>query len=376
MANYEDLEVEPIINAAGTFTKFSGSLMDGEVLDAMKEASRQFVNVNKLLEKSGEYLADLLDVDSALVTAGAAAGMAQTTAACMAGEDPQAIRSLPNTEGLKDEVVVMRSHRNPYDQAMRGVGAKFVEVGNAIETFLWELEAAISEDTAAVAYFVQSSMLESSLSLEEVLEVAHSNSVPVICDAAAEIPPAENLNKFAHQGADIVLFSGGKELRGPQSSGLVLGKADIIKKARLHGPPKHNVGRPMKVDKETIMGLVKAVELYLQEDHEARMERWKEQVERIVEELESLPGLSVKSGFPTQPFCQPATIPRVFLRFNEEKLGLNREEVKQKLLEGEPAVATETYNESLVVNPHMLKEGEEKIVTERIMEIIEKEQKT
>lgn len=375
MASYEKLGVEPIINAAGTFTKFSGSLMDERVLDAMKNASQQFVNINELLKKSGYYLADLLDVDSALVTSGAAAGMAQTTAACMAGEDPQAIRSLPNTKALKDEIVMMRSHRNPYDQAMRGVGAEFIEVGNAIETFPWEIEAALSEDTAAVAYFVQSSMLEASLSLEDVLEVAHQNDVPVICDAAAEIPPAENLSKFVHQGADIVLFSGGKELRGPQSSGLVLGEEDIIKKARLHGPPKHNIGRPMKIDKETIMGLVKAVELYLEEDHKARMERWKEQVEKIVEELESLPGLSVESGFPTQPFCQPATIPRVFLRCDEEKLGLNREKVKQKLLEGEPAVATETYNEFLVVNPHMLKEGEEKIVTDKIREIIEKEQK-
>ncbi|MBS3788644.1 aminotransferase class V-fold PLP-dependent enzyme [Candidatus Bipolaricaulota bacterium] len=370
MANYEQLGVKPIINAAGTFTKFSGSLMDEEVLDAMKEASKQFVDVNELLEATGDYLANLLEVDSALVTSGAAAGMAQTTAACMAGSDPHAIRSLPDTEGLNDEVVVMRSHRNPYDQAMSGVGANFVEVGNAIETFQWELDAAISEDTAAVAYFVQSSMLEASLTLEEVLEVAHSNEIPVICDAAAEIPPANNLSKFAHQGADIVLFSGGKELRGPQSSGLVIGRSDIIETARLHGPPKHNIGRPMKIDKETVMGLVRAVELYLEEDHQARMDQWKDQVSKVVNGLEDLDGVSVKSGYPAQPFCQPATIPRVYLKFDENVTDLNREQVKELLMEGEPPIATETYNDSLVINPHMLQKGEEETVIRRLKEIV------
>ena len=370
MVSYEELGVKPIINAAGTFTKFSGSLMDEEVLDAMKKASHQFVDINELLEKTGDHLAELLNVESALVTSGAAAGMAQTTAACMAGDDPQAIRSLPDTGGLKNEVVVMRSHRNPYEQAMRGGRAEFVEIGNAIETFPWELDAAISENTGAVAYFVQSSMLEASLSLEEVIEVARNNEVPVICDAAAEIPPASNLSKFAHQGADVVLFSGGKELRGPQSSGLVLGRADIIETARLHGPPKHNIGRPMKIDKETIMGLVRAVELYLEEDHEARMNRWKEQVDNIVDGLDATPGLSVESGFPAQPFCQPATIPRVYLRFDEGKTGLTREEVKAKLREGEPAIVTETYNEALVINPHMLKKGEEETVINELKRII------
>ena len=372
MASYEDLDIEPIINAAGTFTKFSGSLMDEEVLDAMKAASHQFVDVNELLEKTGDYLADLLGVESALVTSGAAAGMAQATAACMAGDDPRAIRSLPDTDGLTDEVVVMRSHRNPYDQAMRGVGARFVEIGNAIETFQWELEAAISEDTAAVAYFVQSAMLESSLTLEEVLEVAHGNDVPVICDAAAEIPPAENLSKFADMGADVVLFSGGKELRGPQSSGLMLGRSEIIANARLHGPPRHNIGRPMKVDKETVMGLVRAVELYLEEDHEGRMARWEDQVNTLVKELEPVEGLHVESGLPAQPFCQPATIPRVYLNFDEELTGLDREKAKALLMDGEPSVATETYNDSLVLNPHMLGEGEEEIVVRRIKEIIGK----
>ncbi|MFP4589125.1 MAG: aminotransferase class V-fold PLP-dependent enzyme [Candidatus Bipolaricaulota bacterium] len=372
MVDYEELGIKPLINAAGTYTKYSGSLMDEEVLEAMEKASKHFVDVNELLEKTGKYLADLLGVEAALVTAGAAAGMAQATAACIAGDQPRAIRALPDTEGLSDEVIVMRSHRNPYDQAMRGVGANFVEIGNAIETFPWELEAAISEDTAAVAFFVQSTMLEASLSLEEVLQVAHKKEVPVIVDAAAEIPPAKNLTRFAALGADAVLFSGGKELRGPQSSGLMTGRKDLIETARLHGPPRHNIGRPMKIDKETVMGLVKAVELYLEEDHQARMERWQDQVDKLVKKLEDLPGLEVKSGYPAQPYCQPATIPRVYLKFDQDQTGLTKEKARTRLMNGDPAVVAEIYNNSLVINPHMLKEGEEEIIGDRLEELVGK----
>ncbi|HZK12345.1 MAG TPA: aminotransferase class V-fold PLP-dependent enzyme, partial [Atribacterota bacterium] len=228
MVTYQDLCIRKVINAAGTYTVYGGSLVSNEVIRAMEIASHNFVDIDELLQKTGEYIAKLIGVEAALITAGAAAGLTLSAAACMAGSKPEFINALPNTEGMKNEIIIMRCHRNPYDNAMVLAGAKFIEIGNGIETHSWELEAAIGEKTAAVAFFVQAEMLEASLPLTKVIEIAHAKNIPVIVDAAAELPPIENLSKFMKMGADIVLFSGGKDLRGPQSSGLMLGKKDMV----------------------------------------------------------------------------------------------------------------------------------------------------
>jgi len=286
----------------------------------------------------------------------------------MAGSKTECIKALPNTEGMKNEIIIMRCHRNPYDNAMILAGAKFTEIGNAIETHPWELEAAIGEKTAAVAFFVQSEMLEASLPLCTVIEIAHAKNIPVIVDAAAELPPIENLTKFMKMGADIVLFSGGKDFRGPQSSGLMLGKRDIVNICRMHGYPHHAIGRSMKL----IMGFVRAFELYLKEDHQKRIERWEKQVQRIFKGLSSIPHIQVLRGFPTQPLTQPATIPRIYVKFDEEVLGLTKEDVAKKLYEGDPRIATVVEKNCLAFNPHMLNEGEEDLIIERMKKVIKK----
>jgi len=369
MATYQDLGIKKVINAAGTYTKYSGSLMSEEVLEAMKASSNQFVDIDELLKKSGKYIADLIGVEAALVTAGAATGLVLATATCVAGEKKSLMRSLPDTEDAKNEIVVMRCHRNPYDQAMKLGGGKFIEIGNAIETHPWELEESITEKTAAVAFFVQSEMLEASLSFAEVIDIAHKHNVPVIVDAAAELPPAENLTKYVELGAEIVLFSGGKDLRGPQSSGLMLGKQEYIDSCRVNGYPHHSVGRPMKLDKETIMGFVRAIELYLEEDHQLRRQNWELQAEKIADEIKTLPGIKAEKGFPAQPLTQPATIPRVFISFEDEN-ELNKIEVHEKLLKSDPSIVTVVNRNSLVINPHMLQSGEEEIIIEKLRQII------
>lgn len=373
MVTYNELGVKKIINVAGTYTKYSGSLMKEEVLDAMKAASKQFVDIDELLSKSGDYIADLLGVEAALITAGAATGLALSTAACIAGNNKYISRQLPVSEGFKNEFIVMKSHRNPYDQAVITAGGKFIEIGNAIETFGWELEAAISEKTAGVFFFVQSEMFRSSLELEEVIEIAHRHNLPVIVDAAAELPPKENLTKFIKQGADIVLFSGGKDLRGPQSSGLMLGKKDLLDKCRANGYPNHALGRPMKLDKETIMGLTTAIELYLKEDQDARMDQWQEQADFMYENLKNIEGFEIELGYPSQPLTQPASIPRLFISVDKDVLGLNKEQLKDKLAQSEPIIIVETDKNYLLINPHMLQKGEEKIIVRGIKEIIEEE---
>ncbi len=212
---------------------------------------------------------------------------------------------------------------------------------------------------------------QTSLPLPVVLEIAHSNNVPVIVDAAAELPPVENLNKFTRMGADVVLFSGGKDIRGPQSSGLMLGKREIIDKCRIHGYPHHAIGRPMKMDKETIMGFMKAVELYLKEDHQKRMLYWEKTSKRVAEDLKTLANIKVSYGYPSQPLTQPASIPRVFIKFDSEELGLTKEDVAEKLYEGEPSIVAVVDRNALEINPHMLQEGEEEIIVKRIKEIVQ-----
>jgi len=372
MIDYNTLGIKKVINAAGTYTVYGGSLVSNEVMRAMEVASHNFVDIDELLQKTGEYIAKSIAVEAALITAGAAAGLTLSAAACMAGSKQEHINALPDTEGMKNEIIIMRCHRNPYDNAMVLAGAKFIEIGNGIETHSWELEAAIGEKTAAIAFFVQAEMLEASLPLTKVIELAHAKNIPVIVDAAAELPPLENLTKFMKMGADIVLFSGGKDFRGPQSSGLMLGKKDIVNICRLHGYPHHAIGRPMKLDKETIMGFVNALGLYLKENHQKRIEKWEKQVQRIFTGLESIPHVHALKGYPTQPLTQPATIPRVYVKFDENVLGLTKEDIARKLYEGEPRIAAVVEKNYLTFNPHMLGDGEENLIIDRMKEILKK----
>jgi len=371
MVNYKDLGIKTIINAAGTYTKYSGSLMSKEVLKAMTLASQSFVNIEELMEKSGEYIAKLLNVESALITSGAAAGLVLSTAACITNGEEKLIRLLPNTEGMKNEVIILRCHRNPFDNAILATGAKIVEIGNIIEeTKISELDDAINENTCAIVFFEQSEEVQASLSLEQVISVAQSRNIPIIVDAAAELPPIENLQKFFNMGSDVVLFSGGKDIRGPQSSGIMVGKKDIIDICRLISYPNNTIGRPMKLDKETIIGLITALEIYLKEDHDLRMQTWKEQVVKISNELSGLSGLKVSQGIPSQPFTQPAIIPRVFIEIDKNILKTTKEDLANKLYQGEPSIVVAIDKKFLIINPHMLNKGEEDIVIKKMKKII------
>jgi D-glucosaminate-6-phosphate ammonia-lyase len=224
---YEQLGVRRVINAYEHLTRLGGSIMDPEVLAAMTEASQWYIDLDQLQERVGQRIAARIGVEAAYVTGGAAAGLLISAAACIAGTDPARITRLPDTRGMRNEIVVERSHRNRYDHALRQVGATFVEYGYARGTEPWELEAAITPQTAAVAYCVTNAT-PWSLPLPTVATIAHRHGLPVIVDAAAELPPAENLRRFVDEGGDLVVFSGGKGLRGPQPSGLILGRRDLI----------------------------------------------------------------------------------------------------------------------------------------------------
>jgi L-seryl-tRNA(Ser) seleniumtransferase len=366
---YDRLGVRKLINAEGTITARGGCRMEAEVTAAMAQASQHFVDLHELLAKSGDYLARLIGAEAALITAGAAAGLVLATAACIAGDDPAAVERLPDTRGLPGRVAVHRCHRNGYDQAVRQVGVELIEFGWIKETFPYQLEAALDEGAAAVAYFVEFSE-RGSLSLEMTVQIAHRRGVPVVVDAAAELPPVDNLRRFADLGADLVAFSGGKDIKGPQSSGLLVGRRDLIEACARHASPNYSIGRSMKVGKEEIVGLVVAVERYLAQDRQAEDTRWEAQVATLVDRLGALPGVRARRVYPVGPGRRPGTIPRAFVEWDAAALDLTVKEAVRRLYEGDPPIAVGSTDEALVLNPQTLDEDEVGVVADRVHDLL------
>jgi L-seryl-tRNA(Ser) seleniumtransferase len=367
MSIYEELGIRPIINANATLTKLGGSIMPPEVTAAMVEASRCFVDLNELQRRVGEKIAALTRNEAAYVCSGAAAGLTLATAACIAGNDPALIARLPDLTGLKDEVIIQRSHRNGYDHAVRQVGIRVVEIGDSAATTREQLERAITARTVAIVWFQGAMTGQGDLPIEDVIAVAQANQVPVIVDAAAQLPPVSNLWRFNEMGAALTVFSGGKDLRGPQSSGLILGQRALIERCAVNGSPNHSIGRPMKVGKEEMIGLLMAVQRYLTLDHDAR-ERWCEQV--VVdwnEALGQLPGITARRDFPNEA-GQP--LPRTLVTIDAAVAGIDRDDLVKQLEAGNPIISVApTGADSFYLNPMTLEPGEERIVQERLCEI-------
>jgi uncharacterized pyridoxal phosphate-dependent enzyme len=365
MSIYEQLGIRPIINANATLTKLGGSRMPPEVTAAMEEASRSFVDLHELQQRVGERIAALTRNEAAYVCAGAAAGLTLATAACVTEGAAGAVAQLPHLDGLKDEVIIQRSHRNGYDHAVRQVGIRVVEVGEGSER---ELEGAISARTAAIVWFQGAMTGNGDVPLDAVIAVAKRNNIPVIVDAAAQLPPVSNLWRYTEMGADLAIFSGGKDLCGPQSSGLILGRRALVDGCRVNGNPNHSIGRPMKVGKEEMLGLLAAVQRYLEMDHEARA-RWCEQVTADWNEaLSALPGVSACRDFPNEA-GQP--LPRSLVTVRHEQAGIRGSDVVAKLAEGDPAISVAPHGpDSFYLNPMTLAPGEERIVRDRLLEIL------
>jgi D-glucosaminate-6-phosphate ammonia-lyase len=320
---YDRLGMRTIVNAKGPATRLSGGVLPAEVAEAMREASQSCVDVAEIQGRASELIAAATGAEAGIVTAGAAAGLLLGTAACVTGLDPGKMNRLPDTSGLKDEVVIVRSQRNFYDRAVRGVGVRLVEVGIADrfsgagvrDAEPWEIADAIGERTAAVHYVATP---WSRPALVEVVRVAHAAGVPVIVDAAAQLPPAANLRRFISEGADLVVFSGGKALRGPQASGILCGKRALVAAAALQlldldvpwelwspppalfqgielpGLPHHGIGRPCKIGKEEIVGLLVALRRFVEEDPEKRRASWLGIAEALQRGLAELPTVEVE----------------------------------------------------------------------------------
>lgn len=369
MGIYETLGVRRVINADARLTKLGGSLMPPEVLAATAEAATSYVDMFELQRAVGRRLAELTHNEAAYVTSGAATGLFLTTLSCMTGPDQETIDRLPSLEGLKTEVVYQRQHRISYLPAVQLSGATLVEIGVEPEVHPAELEMAITEKTAAVLYIAGEHLSEGALSLPEVIDIAHGRGVPVIVDGAAQLPPTENLWRYTRDlGADLAIFSGGKDLRGPQASGLIVGRRDLIEASFLNGTPHPRMGRPMKVGKEEMLGLLKAVELYLEEDQEARIAGFEAIVRDWIAALDPLPGVKARREFPNEA-GQP--MPRCVVEVDPAVIPLTSDAFVTQLWEGDPRIAVKPFGaHGISMTPDTLATGDERIVEERVREIV------
>lgn len=358
MSIYDELQLTKVINAAATLTKLGGSRMPPPVVTAMAAAADAFVDLPDLQARVGARIAELTGNEACYVSSGAAAGIVLSVAACMAGADPDKIGAFPYLDGLeKTAVVVHRSQRNGYDYAARQTGAHLVEIGDSID----EVKAAIDERTACVLWFA-GALAAASPPLTEVIAIAHERGVPVLVDAAAQIPPLSNLWHFTTElGADAAIFSGGKGLRGPQSSGLVLGRREIIEGCRANGNPNHSIGRPMKVGKEELAGCLAAIAWSLKQDEAAVLAGYEASVQTWIDGLAGIPGVTVERGFPSEA-GQPHG--RAIIRL-AAPCPWSREEVVAALWDGEPRIAvggTKTDPAAIALNPQTLEPGEDEVV--------------
>ena len=387
---YERLGVRTLINAAGTLTRLSGSLMPPEVVEAMAEAAGNFVAMEDLQARASEIIAEITGAEAGYVTAGAAGGLTLGTAACVTGLDVEKMNRLPDTTGMKNEVVIARSHRNGYDHAIRAVGIRFVEVGRP-EPSIADFEEAFSERTAAVAYVATLP----GPSLPEVAVVAHRYDVPVLMDAAAQLPPVDNLRRFIREGADLVAFSGGKAIRGPQPSGILCGRRDLIAAAALQhldmdvsyrtwtppqllidkdllsAFPEQGIGRGLKVGKEEIVGLLTALQLFVATDHDAALADQEAKARYIAEELVDLPGVTTVF-LPASESSRGRTYAAITL--DERALGKTAYDIIDRLKEGDPAIHVSEYRAgegTLLINPFNLTEGDEARIAQRMREVLE-----
>ena len=359
---FKELGVRTFINAAGTYTFMTGCLMRPEVLEAYNYASNEFVILDDLQDKVGERIASLLHCEAATITSGAASAITLGTAGILSGMDGEKVIQIPDLTGMKSEVIMQKSHRIGYAHAIRNCGVKIVE----IETRK-ELEKAINKKTAMMWFFNGNNFV-GEIRDEEFVEIARKHGIPTFNDCAADVPPVENLWRYTDMGFDLVAFSGGKGLRGPQSGGLLLGKKKYIQAARLHAAPRGNtVGRGMKVNKEEVLGMLATVESYLSRDHKKDWALWEMQIQMIHDAAASVPGVVPEIHVPKVA----NHVPSLRLSWDQDKIKMTPEELRQKLREGHPSIETIGGSDAVGITTWMMQPGQERIVASRIKEILE-----
>ncbi|MDA1050489.1 MAG: aminotransferase class V-fold PLP-dependent enzyme [Planctomycetota bacterium] len=363
---YQSLGIRPIINAAGTITALGGSLMPPEVVAAWTAAARSFVSLTELQDRVGEKIAERLGVEAALVTTGAAGGIVVGTAAALTHRDRSFVERLPLPAEMDLQVVRQASHRECYDNQVKACGVRLVDVETRED-----LERAINQRTVMMfSYNVHEG--ESKIPQREWVEVARRNNIPTLLDAAADAPPLDALSKYNRIGYDMVVFSGGKAIRGPQDAGLLLGRKDLIEAAKLNTAPRcGNIGRGMKVSKEDMVAMWAAIERFVSLDHEAEQREWERRIATIENALASIPTVETKRIVP--PIANH--VPHLLILWDEQRVRVTPAQVKDQLADGDPSIVTArvhgTGDKGFLVSVFMLQPNEDTIVAARLRQILE-----
>ena len=355
----KELGIRTFINAAGTYTAMTASLMHDEVVETIKQSAKQFAMLDEVQDKVGEKIAELCHAEAATVTAGCWSALVLGTAGVLTGMDMKKVAQLPNVTGMKSEVIVQKGHNIGYVHALTNTGAKIIE----IET-VQELEKAINEKTAMM-WFLNSNAPMGKIQHEEWVAIAKKYKIPTMIDMAADVPPVSNLWKYNELGFDLVCISGGKAMCGPQSAGILMGRKDLIAAARLSAPPRGgNIGRGMKVNKEEIVGMYVALEKYINQDHDAEWKMWESKIDSIKTAVNSVEGVTTEISVP--PIANHT--PLLFIKWDESKVKTSNKDLMLKLRNGSPSIEVMANGTGINITVFMLQEGEEKIVAKRVRE--------
>lgn len=362
---FAELGVRTFINAAGTYTAMTATLMRPAAMEAIRATSLQFCMLDELQDKVGERIAAITHAEAAVVTSGAFAGLTLGLAGILTGKDPEKIKALPHLAGtgMKTEVICQKAHAIGYNQALTNTGVKII----MIET-VEELKAAINPNTAAM-HFLHANADSGKIKHEEWVAIGKQNGIPTTIDIAADVPPVSNLWRFNDMGFDFVVISGGKALRGPQSAGILMGKKDIIAGARLSMPPRgETIGRGMKVNKEEIIGMLVALEEFIKIDHDAQAKIYEQKINKIKAAVDSVKGFTTKV---TTPKLANVT-PTLSITWDKSIVKMDGDQMRQELRNGKPSIEVVGSKEHLGITAWCLQEGEEKIVAKRMKEVCEK----
>jgi uncharacterized pyridoxal phosphate-dependent enzyme len=362
---FAELGLRTFINAAGTYTAMTASLMPEEVMDAINSSAQEFVMLDEVQDKAGARIAEMCHAEAAMVTAGCWSAMVLGTAGVLTGKDAKKIAMLPHLEGtgLKSEVVIQKSHMNGYDHALTNTGVTIVPV----ET-IDEAEQAINDKTAMM-WFLNREAPMGKIQHKDWLTIALKHGLPAMIDIAADVPPVENLWKYNDMGFDLVCISGGKAICGPQSTGILMGKKDLIAAARLNGPPNGgNIGRGMKVNKEEIIGMYVALDSYIKRDHNKEWNMWEDRIALINNSVKKINGVTTEIVIP--PVANHS--PSLQISWDNSKVKTTPEALGEKLRKGSPSIEVVSWEKekenSIRLTVFMLKRGQEKIVAARIKE--------
>jgi L-seryl-tRNA(Ser) seleniumtransferase len=361
---FKELGIRTFINAAGTYTAMSGSLMHDEVVDVIRSSSEEFAMIDEVQEKVGAKIAAICHAEDATVTAGCWSALVLGTAGVLTGTDMKKVAQLPNVEGIKSEVIVQKTHNHAYVHAITNTGVKIVEIETAEE-----LEKAVNEKTAMM-WFLNYAAPDGKIKDKEWVALGKKHGIPTMIDMAADLPPMENLWKFNDMGFDLVCVSGGKGLRGPQSAGILMGKKDLIAAARLNAPPRGgNIGRGMKVNKEEILGMYVALEKFVSINHQKEWKMWEDHVSVIENAAKKVNGVTTKVTIP--PVAN--VTPTLTISWDINKVKLTKDELLEKLRNGDPSIAVMGSGDSSInITVWMLKPGQEKVVAKRVQEELNK----